>query len=1015
MNESPFLGLIQNTALLLATALLFDLIVSRRRYEFSRWWQIPLGIIIGGIGIALMLTPWVLIPGIIFDTRSILLGISGLFFGSIPTIIAMTITATFRFYQGGTAAWVGVAVIVSSGAIGILWRQMRRKPLINYSGWDLYLFGLLIHFVMLICMLFLPRETALQVLRNISLPVITIYPVGTLLLGLLMTNRLRRERITVDLQENEEKLRLYAKDLQKSETQYRLLTENIKDVVWILDTETMYFTYVSPSVERLRGYTAEELVREQVDRAFTNEASKNLKDLIRSRVTAFLTGVVSPDHFYADDVEQPCKDGSNVWTEAVTTYYINSENGHVEIRGVSRDISSRKKAEEALLTSEKRFRGLAESSQDYIMLYDRECRHVYKNPAALKFFGDTEADIIGKTYLEAGFDKNLSEMWEKDINEVFASGESKQRLLEWDGGEGLSVLDWRLSPVFDQNNNVELVLGISRDITELKKTEKALQQSEEQYRVLTENIKDVVWIIDTETFYYRYISPSVEKLRGFTAEEIIQKPVDFAFKKGAAENFKETIQKRAEAFVTGEETPDRFYIDELEQPCKNGSLIWTEAVTTYYFNSVNGHVEIRGVSRDISERKQYEAALRESEIYFRQLYEQAPLGYQSLDIDGKIIEVNQAWLDQLGYKRGDVIGRSFGDFLVAGQASLFKKNFSQFKSSGTAHVTFDMVRKDHSIVTYQIDGSIRHDKHGKFKQTQCILTDLTERKTAENNLLAVQEELQRLLVASDQSRLALLSMIEDQKTMEEQILKLNAELEQRVRDRTAQLEVANKELEAFAYSVSHDLRAPLRAMDGFSSALITDYESKLDDQARHYLARIKEASQRMGQLIEDLLNLSRITRRNFNREQVDLSKIVHSICNEFLENESERKVELEIMEDITVRADSHLIKIALENLLQNAFKFTGKQDIARIQFGVQVMDEERVYFVSDNGVGFNMEYAEKLFSPFQRLHTMKEFPGTGIGLVTVHRVIARHGGRIWTEAKEGQGAAFYFTLGVENE
>ena len=136
--------------------------------------------------------------------------------------------------------------------------------------------------------------------------------------------------------------------------------------------------------------------------------------------------------------------------------------------------------------------------------------------------GNTEANIIGKTFLEAGFDKNLGEMWEKDVNEVFASGKPKQRLLEWDGSEELSVLDWRLSPVFDQNNNVELVLGISRDITDLKKTEKALQQSEEQYRVLTENIKDVVWILDAETFFYRYISPSVEKLRGFTAEEILQ-------------------------------------------------------------------------------------------------------------------------------------------------------------------------------------------------------------------------------------------------------------------------------------------------------------------------------------------------------------------------------------------------------------------------------------------------------------------------------------------------------------
>lgn len=1015
MNQSAFVGLIQNTALLLGMALLFDLVLSHRKIGYSKLWQLLLGIILGGIGIVLMLTPWVLIPGIIFDTRSILLGISGLFFGPIPTIIAIIMTAAFRIYQGGTATWAGVAVIVSTGTIGILWRRMRGKPIIDYSGWQLYFFGLFIHIVMLLCMFLLPNRTALQVLNSITIPVITIYPLGTMLLGLLMVNQLRRERINKDLYDSEEHLRSISAELQKSEAQYRLLTENIKDVVWILDSETLRFRYVSPSVKRLHGFTAEEVLQNPFDQGFSEEDAENLRNMIRNRVTAFQSGREEPDKFYSDDIQQLCKDGSSIWTEEVTTFYTNPENGHVEILGVSRDISSRKRAEEALLISEKRFRGLAESSQDYIMLYDRECRHVYENPAALKFFGDTEADIIGKTYLEAGFDKNLSEKWEKDVNEVFASGETRQRLLEWDGGDGLSILDWRLSPVFDQNNNVELVLGISRDITDLKKTEKALQRSEEQYRVLTENIKDVVWIIDTETFFYRYISPSVEKLSGFTAEEILQKPVDFAFKQEDADNFKKTIQKRAEALVSGEEAPNRFYIDEMEQPCKDGSMVWTEAVTTYYFNSVNGHVEIRGVSRDISERKQYEATLRESEIYFRQLYEQAPLGYQSLDIDGKIIEVNQAWLEQLGYRREDVIGRSFGDFLVEGQVPLFKNNFSRFKSSGTAHVTFDLVRNDHSTVTYQIDGSVRHDKWGNFKQTQCILTDLTERRKAENKLLAVQEELQRLLAVSDQSRLALLSVIEDHKTMEEQILKLNTELEQRVLDRTAQLEVANKELEAFAYSVSHDLRAPLRAMDGFSSALIMDYESKLDEQGRHYLARIKEASQRMGQLIEDLLNLSRVTRRSFNRERVDLSALVSEVSRELQANEPERNAVIEIEEGIFVQADNHLIRIAMVNLLDNAFKFTAKQKETQIKFGIKKIDDKIVFFVSDNGVGFNMEYAGKLFSPFQRLHTMKDFPGTGVGLVTVQRIIARHGGRIWTEAKEGQGAVFYFTLGVDNE
>ena len=392
MNQSAFVGLIQNTALLLGMALLFDLVLSHRKIGFSKLWQLPLGIILGGIGIVLMLTPWVLIPGIIFDTRSILLGISGLFFGTIPTIIAILMTTAFRIYQGGAATWTGVAVIVSAGTIGILWRRMRGKPLIDYSGWQLYFFGLFIHIVMLLCMFILPNRTALQVLNNIAIPVITIYPLGTLLLGLLMVNLLRRERINKDLYESEEHLRLTSAELRKSEEQYRLLTENIKDVVWILDSETLRFRYVSPSVKRLRGFTAEEILQKPVDQGFSGEDAENYKNMISSRVSALISGKEEPNRFYSDDIQQLCKDGSSIWTEEVTTYYKNAENGHVEILGVSRDISGRKRAEEALLTSEKRFRGLAESSQDYIMLYDRECRQVYKNPAALKFFGEYRSE-----------------------------------------------------------------------------------------------------------------------------------------------------------------------------------------------------------------------------------------------------------------------------------------------------------------------------------------------------------------------------------------------------------------------------------------------------------------------------------------------------------------------------------------------------------------------------------------------------------------------------------------------
>ncbi len=245
---------------------------------------------------------------------------------------------------------------------------------------------------------------------------------------------------------------------------------------------------------------------------------------------------------------------------------------------------------------------------------------------------------------------------------------------------------------------------------------------------------------------------------------------------------------------------------------------------------------------------------------------------------------------------------------------------------------------------------------------------------------------------------------------EEEIRRLNKELEQRVIERTAQLKAANKELESFAYSVSHDLRAPLRSIDGFSRALLEDYVETLDAEGQDYLRRVQAASKRMGQLIDDLLKLSRLTRGEMNRETINLSDLAHEIEGELQKMQSERQVEFIITPGLVAYGDARLLRIALENLLSNAWKFTGKQPKARIEIGQIEIEDKLAYFVRDNGAGFDMAYADKLFGAFQRLHSSKEFEGTGIGLATVQRIIHRHGGQVWAEGAVDQGATFYFTL-----
>jgi signal transduction histidine kinase len=244
---------------------------------------------------------------------------------------------------------------------------------------------------------------------------------------------------------------------------------------------------------------------------------------------------------------------------------------------------------------------------------------------------------------------------------------------------------------------------------------------------------------------------------------------------------------------------------------------------------------------------------------------------------------------------------------------------------------------------------------------------------------------------------------------EEEVQRLNNILEARVADRTQELAIANKELESFAYSVSHDLRAPLRAIDGFSLLLMREYGHTLDDQGTDYLNRVRRGVQRMGQLIDDLLNLSRVTRAQMKREPVNLSAIAEAIMRE-LGDDGQRRVDFVLLPDMMADADPDLMRIALTNLLDNAWKFTAKNMSARIEFGCAASSEARVFFVCDDGAGFDPKYIDKLFQPFERLHNPSDFEGNGIGLATVQRIVARHGGEIWAQGDIDRGASFYFTL-----
>ncbi|NQT40440.1 MAG: PAS domain S-box protein [Planctomycetes bacterium] len=366
-----------------------------------------------------------------------------------------------------------------------------------------------------------------------------------------------------------------------------------------------------------------------------------------------------------------------------------------------------------------------------------------------------------------------------------------------------------------------------------------------------------------------------------------------------------------------------------------------------------------------------EEALRQSEERFRLLYENAPLGYQSLDEHGYLIEVNQAWLDLLGYTREEATGRWFGDFLSPSQIGLLRQRFPRFKQVGAIHgVEFEMVRKDRTRIIVSINGRIGLDEEGHFRQTHCVLHDITRRKRAERQ----REEL------------------------------------------LEQLEAKNTELEQFAYTVSHDLRSPLVTINGYLALLENDLnQDEVADATKQiatkHIATVTGATEKMERLLEGLLALSRIGRTAGDPTDVSLSESVDDALALVAGPIAERGVEVAVAADLpTVHGDRLRLREVMQNLVENAVKYMGDQPHPRIEIGVRSDGDEPVCFVRDNGIGIAPEYRDQVFGVFRQLDNRND--GTGIGLALVRRIIEVHGGRVWIESEgPGKGATFCFTVG----
>lgn len=626
----------------------------------------------------------------------------------------------------------------------------------------------------------------------------------------------------------------------------------------------------------------------------------------------------------------------------------------------------RQQIEEEVRDSEARFRNLVESAPDAIVIVNGEGRIVLLNAQAELWFGYARDELLNQPIellvperFRAHHPSYFQAYIENPVVRAMGAGRDLYGRRK-DGSE--FPVEINLSPL--ETKKEKLVTSIIRDISRRKHAEEGLRASEARFRGLLESAPDGIVIVN-EKGCIELVNAQVELWFGYARDELLNQPVELLMPEQSRmrhQDYRQDYTKDPKVRPMGvgldlcglRKDGSRFPVEINLSPLKIGQELF-----------------IISIIRDITARKRSEQLQREVQAKYQDLVGNLRVGVYRYSLEnGRFLEVNPAIVAMFEAESVEQL-QKYPVADLCRDAGCWEEFMDKIKKQGFVdNEEMQLVTLKQREFPASVTAAMKTDSSGNTYYDG-IIEDISERKEIEHR-----------------------------------IQQLNTAL----RERAMVLESVNHELEAFSYSVSHDLRAPLRAVDGFSRILLDEYADRLDDTGRDRLRRVRAAAQRMAMLIDDLLKLSRITRSELKREDIDLSAMATAVIDELRSQEPSRIVQCLIQPDLIVWGDGRLLHIVLENLLGNAWKFTGKRADARVEVGMQMQNDEPAYFVRDNGAGFDMAYAEKLFGAFQRLHGTDEFPGTGIGLATAQRIIHKHGGRIWAEAEVEKGATFYFTL-----